>query len=523
MRTLLTAFSFILTLHLATVPAVAAVAPLHVAIVIGHNGSPDSRGPALRFADDDAVATYELLLDAGVTAALFVDMDADTQRLHRGLVPMGPPDLDAILAHFERVAGLMNDAVRAGRVVEFSLFYSGHGDVEHGEGFVALRRGRLTRRVLYEGLLARSAATRNHVFVDACKSYFLAFERGPGGSRIPFSDALPPIGASVMGRTGFILSTSSARDSHEWEGFQAGVFSHELRSALRGAADVDGDGRVTYNELGAFLTATNAGILNERFRPDALIQPPAGDLAGWEQSVITWPKEHASLLFDGDAEHLYGETAMGLRLFDVHARQGETRRLQLPAGVRVFIHDMHDTWERLFEPTLLEDGAGDSPAAAPHRFSQLAATHTSLVPRGAANLAIRELFAQPFGIPDVMEYAQARQPRPEIASAPSRGASVAPWLAAGSALVGLGLDTWAWERYRAAADGGSQARRVALNGQVQRLHAAALGCYGVGALAAGLWLYQAVAFDARPSTNVRLAASIGSASEGLWVHLAGAW
>ena len=67
-----------------------------------------------------------------------------------------------------------------GEVVELLIFYSGHGDVDRGEGFVVLEDRRLTRTMLY-ALLARSPAAHNHVFIDACKSYFLAFDRGPGG------------------------------------------------------------------------------------------------------------------------------------------------------------------------------------------------------------------------------------------------------------------------------------------------------------------------------------------------------
>ena len=53
----------------------------------------------------------------------------------------------------------------------------------------------------------------------------------------PVGGFLPRSGQS--GRIGFLLSTSSGRESHEWEGVQAGVFSHEVRSGLYGAADVE--------------------------------------------------------------------------------------------------------------------------------------------------------------------------------------------------------------------------------------------------------------------------------------------
>ena len=59
---------------------------------------------------------------------------------------------------------------------------------------------------------------------------------------------------------GLLLSTSSARESHEWSGFESGVFSHEVRSGLYGAADADGDGRVSYAEIAAFPPKTAAGL-----------------------------------------------------------------------------------------------------------------------------------------------------------------------------------------------------------------------------------------------------------------------
>jgi hypothetical protein len=52
----------------------------------------------------------------------------------------------------------MIDAATTGAQTEFMFFYSGHGDVEHGEGFVNLDGGRLTRSDLYERILAVSPA-----------------------------------------------------------------------------------------------------------------------------------------------------------------------------------------------------------------------------------------------------------------------------------------------------------------------------------------------------------------------------
>src|SRR5437762_3404086 len=75
-------------------------------------------------------------------------------------------------------------------------------------------------------------------------------------------------------RVGLLLSSSSHRESHEWDGFEAGVFSHEVRSGLYGAADADGDGEVTYREIAAFVARADAAIPNERFRPQVYAHAP---------------------------------------------------------------------------------------------------------------------------------------------------------------------------------------------------------------------------------------------------------
>ena len=59
------------------------------AIVIGNNRAEAADTPSLRYADDDAVATHELLVEAGVDSRLLARLDPDSQRLHPGLTPAG--------------------------------------------------------------------------------------------------------------------------------------------------------------------------------------------------------------------------------------------------------------------------------------------------------------------------------------------------------------------------------------------------------------------------------------------------
>ena len=465
------------------VPVIARSQPTaRFAIVIGYNGTQDPGVTPLQFADDDAIATHALLTEAGVAALLFVEMDADTQRLHPALVPAAAPTLDALFEHFNGLSVAMARAAAEGRQTDFFLVYSGHGDVEHGQGYVELKGGRLTRQVLYEKLLGRSPATRNHVLVDACKSYFLAFERGPGGERTPYQGLLPTENYSVRANTGFMLSTSSAKDSHEWELFQAGVFSHELRSALRGAADIDDDGRITYAEVGAFLTTANADIPNGRLRPDFLIHPPGGDSAEfWQQPALVWPRRSSVVVLDVGPGHVYGETSTGLRLFDAHPRAGTPVRIRVPAEQAVFIHDAADTWERQVLATAPSEGGGAS-------LSALVATPNPLRRRGALHNALLELFARPFGLPELIAYEQsASLTLDTFVPAEAIAPQIAAWTAGSCAVLGLGLDMWALERYRAGRSA-PQARRAQLNGRIQALHSGAFAAYGLSAIAASTWI-----------------------------------
>jgi uncharacterized caspase-like protein len=303
-------------LFLLCVPALAAAQTRRFALVLGSNQAEDVPATPLRYADDDAVAMHELFLEAGVDSVLLATPDDDTRRVHPLTSSLGGPTLERLRAAFNAQNVKMQQARADGSAVEWFFFFSGHGEVRHGEGFLGLERGALTRSVLHEELLARVAADHIHVIIDACKSAFMVGGKGPGGSRLPFAYSL----ASDAGReenVGFVLSSSSTRDSHEWERFQSGVFSYEVRSALRGGADSDGDGAVSYAELGAFLQTANQGIVNPTFRPDFSILPPGGS-SGLGDSVLSWPTTSAATAVTSD-RHLgrfYVERSNGERLLD---------------------------------------------------------------------------------------------------------------------------------------------------------------------------------------------------------------
>jgi hypothetical protein len=454
------------------------------AIVIGQNASDSDKVPDLRYADDDAVATHRMFTQAGIESVLLVTLDKDSRGMHPDLANATPATRENLFKAFESLTRKMNERKAGGGETEFLLVYSGHGNVEHGEGYIVLfNGGRLSRGDLYDEILAPSPADRNHVIVDACKSYYLAFEKGPGGERQPYNrhfvDHPDATGAK---NTGFLLSTSSNRDSHEWERFQAGVFSHELRSALRGGADVDGNRKITYAELGAFLTTANERIKNPRFRPDFIVRPP-GELS---QDIIDWTANQDVLILDDTTwGHVYLENAKGDRLLDVHPAANDHFHIQLPNKRPLFVCRANGAGERVVDRT------GEV------RVSELNQRGQRIGRKGALHLAFEELFSEPFGKSKLEKYERTFDTTAAVvpaaldlkATSPTRYyvKQTAFWTAIGAAAIGAAANIWAYERY-SSGDGASQTRRAELNQDIEALNTTAVVFYALAGAAAATWL-----------------------------------
>jgi Caspase domain len=445
------------------------------ALVIGNNSPFGTPRGMLRYADDDAAATHRLLLEAGVASTLLTRLDADSTRLV-DTPPAGAPTKEQVQHVFTRLADEIRRANAGGTETELLLFYSGHGDVEHGEGFVALEDARLTRSELFE-FLANSTASRNHVFIDACKSYFLVFERGPGGERTEFTGTLAPQRIPAhLANTGFVLSTSSDRESHEWERYQGGILSHQLRSALRGASDTDRDGHINYAELGAFLTVANQHIDNPRFRPDFMVRPPKDDLS---HSILTWNRPHSLLFMRKDWGHFYIEGRKGERLLDAHPHQDQSLQLWLPAERPLFIRKHDDTHEYVVA------------TLSPVEVEALVPARVEIASRGALNLALERLFDRPFKHSDVVAYSKVH--RAEHSSAPrDTQEEPSPWTlrhVLGGAAIGAGVASLTlfgvgYGTYLSAADK-SQVETARLNRRIESTYQTA-GIVALGAAVLGV-------------------------------------
>ena len=248
--------------------------PARFVVVVGYNGgAPDPR-PPLSYSDDDAAQLFQLLSPSSERAYLLATFDKDSARRFPGLPEVAQPPTREALAHvLGEISWLVRAQKKAGRKTELVFAFAGHGDVnDGGEGFLVLADGPFSRGDLELQVIEASPADTNHVWIDACSSYFMVRARGDESGAVALSPkildvlASDNLSAAARARTGVLVSTSSAAEVHESSELTSGVFSFLLRSALAGAADTNGDGRIEYAESATFIAAASADLADPRAR-----------------------------------------------------------------------------------------------------------------------------------------------------------------------------------------------------------------------------------------------------------------
>jgi hypothetical protein len=412
------------------------------ALVIGVNRSVDPDQAPLRYADDDAIRFRDLLLAHGAQVELLTRADANTGRLHpEAAATAAEPRAAQLQAAVTRLGAAIATSRRRGGRPALYLFYAGHGQVKGGRGYLALEDARLTAHDL-SALLGQLAADEAHVIVDACNSFFLAQARGPGGQRRPLQGFTQLTQLASQPRVGLLLSTSTARESHEWSAFQAGVFSHQVRSGLHGAADVDGDGQVSYREIAAFVARANAAIPNERFRPEVYARPPRHTA----QLLDLRAAQGRRLHLDGTRHgHFLLEDGAGVRLAEFNNGPGQVLTIHLPpprrGGRPLYLHEVGKDREYLLP--------GPAPVEAAGPLLELASLtpHAPAVgSRGAAHEAFGLIFSLPFDrrlaeahvLPGDDEPATTPDVQVAASSPRSWWRRPGPWVSAGLSVAALG-------------------------------------------------------------------------------------
>lgn len=360
------------------------------AIIVTNNHSSQLGRPDLRYADDDGAKYYEVfsMLAPAANVHLLSELDRDTLGLFPHLATVArPPTTKAVITAAADIAKRSKAAIAAGKPVEVYFVFAGHGDVDRGTGFLELSDGSFTSAQVDQYVLSGIPATRTHVILDSCNSFFVINARKPGGRRFATPNDLTDAFAKKLPHVGVFLSTSAEQEVYEWSELQSGIFSHAVRSGLLGAADVDRDGNVSYKELHGFVTIAAAKVKNPMYRPQVFSRGPAGKnetslvaLKGLDAVGVTvGPQRTRLTVRDRDQ----------LPWIDAHVEQGSTIEMRIPR------HAVDGgTIEELGTDKTVTARWSIPAATAP--LATLARAEQVAEARGPQNM-LRMLFEEPFG------------------------------------------------------------------------------------------------------------------------------
>lgn len=322
-------------------PASASAAPggafRRFALVAGTNDGGGKR-VRLRYAASDA-ATF-----ANVITALGGVRPEDLILL-KG--PTRAEFLDALENLRKRIAAAETDAGRS----ELLVYYSGHSD-ESG-----LLLGE--EKVRYSEFRARidaAPATIRLAVVDACASG--ALTRLKGGRRLP---AFAVDQSSSLRGYAFLTSSSGNESAQESDRIRASFFTHYLVTGMRGAADLNLDGKVSLSEAYEFAFHET---LSQTEGSQAGAQHPSYDmrLTGTGDLVLTDLRgTSAGVVLDRALQgRLFVRSATGALVAELQKQPGRKVELGLDPGLYDLGLDMGDTYYRgLFKV----DSLGHHPVA----------------------------------------------------------------------------------------------------------------------------------------------------------------
>ena len=317
------------------------------AVVVGNNRSTDSKLPRLRYADDDAAKFYELMTELGGESTLLTVMDPTSQARHGRLRALSrAPTRKELAAALRRTFARIRAANAAGHRTVFYFIFSGHGSVSKaGQGQLHLLDGMMSRGALLREVIAASPARVNHLVIDACHAYFAVHAKGwkddkakVGQLRGLLSNFLRNESIGRYPNTGVLLATASSTETHEWSRIEAGLFSHQVRSALAGAADVSHDGAVSYPEVAAYISAANSKVKNRRAALSVFARPPAQNLAEPVVRLRSSRPLHRLRLARAMSGHFYLEDRRGARYADFNkSPEAELSLVLVSAGQGYFL------------------------------------------------------------------------------------------------------------------------------------------------------------------------------------------
>lgn len=266
----------------------------------------------LRFAEADAVRMTETISELSGGAQVHAAIGGDA---HAAQVAL------------ENAAQDVASAKSRGERSLLIFYYSGHADGD----FLRTGNTRMTWSKL-RSLIQGTGADLTLAIIDACDSGSAITQKG-GSFAPPFSTrTIEPIASKG---SMWISSSRSDEASYESDELGGSFFSHFLVSGLRGAADVDEDGRVTLAEAYQFTFDRTVGETSLKLKRT---QHPTyrSELAGEGEIVISEPKRSTtSLVLPREASGAwFFARRFGSRqsVLEVPKTPGTLVRMSVPAG-----------------------------------------------------------------------------------------------------------------------------------------------------------------------------------------------
>jgi hypothetical protein len=379
------------------------------ALVVANNRSLSLALPDLQYADDDAARYYRLFRAAGPSSnvELLTSFDRPSSRAYPTLKGVARPATQSELVRaVARLRRAVLDAHARGELTQLYFVFAGHGEVAGGRGYLHLEDTRIDGGFIEREIIEKIPATTKHVLLDSCNSFFVINPRKPGGRRWATPKDMALGFSARHPEVGLFLSTNSDEEVFEWSELESGVFSHEVRSGLTGAADVNRDGSITYSELAGFVAEANRGM-RESLRPQIFVSGPQGN----QQATLFSARsvQGRKLNLGREQARIWVRDQSGERLVDLHKEPGELT-LTLPqtvAELSVFVQTA-------------AAGPGKPPTVAEHHFdSGSDAVQLTDAPAEPPRLAARgdqlfgRLFEAPYGPVAYAQYLKVSREQPE--------------------------------------------------------------------------------------------------------------
>jgi hypothetical protein len=381
------------------------------ALIVANNRSLSLALPDLQYADDDAARYYRLFRAAGDEASLqlLTTFDRASEKFYPSLSGVAKPATRAgLLRAVEKLRLAVNQARARGQRTLLYFVFAGHGEVAGGRGYLQLEDARIDGAFIEREIIAKIPAEEKHLLLDSCNSFFVINPRKPGGRRWATPKDMALGFSARHPEVGLFLSTNSDEEVFEWSELESGVFSHEVRSGLTGAADVNADGNVSYAELGGFVARANAGIPRDTLRPQVYYRGPRGN----QHASLFASQKLAGrrLLLGAEQARVWIRGETGERLLDLHKEPGALS-LTLPSGgdqpLSIFVQS--SSARPNAPPTLVEHRVelGQEPI----RVSELSGSAPVVAARGQQLFG--SLFALPYGPDAYASFLKAARARPE--------------------------------------------------------------------------------------------------------------